>query len=449
MASSPEIFDTPLRLPARPDGTPAATLTITQGFHEWVHALEAQGWHVADSSRGKPSYPADRDALSAMQRSFASLVNVSPYGTNTLGEASWQTLAAEGFAREYGVQVNPECVAFTPGGQFGLAAAFYAIERLNPGSVILAPSPWYLNHEELSSLFSSGTMLTNRRDSKFVGMDTLETGGRLTPELLRRGIARVQASGRPLGAFLFCNPSNPLGTVATRAEWEAVAAVLRECPEVPILLDEAFAEIVFDEQFDRSLLHAAPDLLPRLFLFRSGTKALGLAGERLAAMLVPPSHLNAFTAFQSRMLGNAPLTLQAGMATALARIGQQKKSFITQYYRANYHYLRARLEAAGLAGQMLAEPEGGFFLLLALPQLRGRALPPLAAQTLGKPTIETDTDLSFALLMGLGAMGHEGVAVIPASAFGVDPARMAVRVSFSSSREEVSAIADRLIRAVS
>ncbi len=442
------IFDTPIQLPPRPDGTPAATLTITQAFHEWVHALQALGWNIADASRGKPTYPADRDALAAMQRSFASLVTVSPYGTNTLGEASWQSVAAEGFEREYGLPIAPESVAFTPGGQFGLAAAFYAIERQNPGSVILAPNPWYLNHEELASLFSGEGMLAGPRQSKFIPIDLLATQGRLTPEALESGLRAVQESGRPLGAFLFCNPSNPLGTVTRRAEWELIAPILRRYPEVPILLDEAFAEIVFDEDFSCSLLHAAPDLLPRLFLFRSGTKALGLAGERLAAMLVPKSHLPAFTAFQSRLLGNAPLTLQAGMATALANLTVQKKSFITQYYRANFHFLRERLMQSGLWENVLVEPEGCFFLLLALPQLLGKPLPPLAALTLGKERIETDTDIAFALMMGLGATEKEGVAVIPASAFGADPQRLAVRVSFSSSREEIAAIAERIQRAV-
>lgn len=442
------IFDALPTLPPRPDGTPARTLTITQAFHEWVHALQAQGWNIADASRGKPTYPADRDALAAMQRSFASLVTVSPYGTNTLGEPSWQSVAAEGFGREYGLPISSESVAFTPGGQFGLAGAFYAIERLNPGSVILAPNPWYLNHEELSSLFSGEGMLAGPRQSKFVGIDLLAHGGRLTPEAVEAGLKAVQESGRPLGAFLFCNPSNPLGTVTRRAEWEAIAPLLRRMPEVPILLDEAFAEIVFDEDFSCSLLHAAPDLLPRVFLFRSGTKALGLAGERLAAMLVPKAYLAAFTAFQSRLLGNAPLTLQAGMATALTKISVQKKSFITQYYRANFHFLRERLVRAGLWEQVLIEPEGSFFLLLSLPQMLGRPLPPLAARTLGKEQIETDTDLAFALMMGLGSEEKQGVAVIPASAFGVDAARLALRISFSSSREEITTIADRILRAV-
>jgi aspartate/methionine/tyrosine aminotransferase len=446
------VFSAPPALPPRPDGSPASTLTITQSFHEWVHALEAAGWDIADGSRGKPSYPADRDALAAMQQSFASLVTVSPYGTSPLGEPQWQQQAAEGFSREYGVDVAPETVVFTPGGQFGLAASFYAIERANPGSVILAPQPWYLNHEELASLFVGDAMLTQGRNAKFIGMDMLSTGGRMTPELLERGLSAVEASGKKLGAFLFCNPSNPLGTVIRKGEWAALAPILRRFPDVPILLDEAFAEIIFDEDFKSSLLHAAPDLQDRIFLFRSGTKALGLAGERLAAMIVPPRYLPAVTAFQSRLLGNAPLTLQAGMSAALAKIGAQKKSFITQYYRANFHFLRDRLQQYGLWGQVPVGPEGGFFLLLGFENLKGTPLPEMAANLLGKSTIETDTDLAFALLMGLGLPeGHarsEGVAVIPASAFGVAPERMLLRISYSSSREEISRIAERIGRAV-
>lgn len=445
----PTPFSPSIALPKRIDGTSAKVLTITQSFHEWVHSLEDEGWNMADGSRGKPSFPADVDAVKAIRATMDSYADVIPYGTSPLGEKHYRVKAAEGFSHEYGVDFHADDMVFTPGGQFGLASTFYALEKHCPDGVILATQPWYLNHEELASMFSHEALLVGERRNKFVPIP-LEPDSqfRLTAAQLEQTILACKNAGQNVSAVVFCNPANPIGVVLRKEEWQGIAAVLDKHPEIAVLLDEAFVEVVFDKRFDCSLLHAAPHFKERTFLFRSGTKALGLAGERLAVMAVPEKFHESVIAFQSRLIGNPPFAAQAGMAEAMATMSDAKKANISEYYAKNHALMAGIFADAGLAAHVVNEPEGGFFMLLALPQLVGQPLPVRAQEVLGKTTIENDVDISFALIFGYGQADKEGVAVIPASAFGFSWDEPVVRVSFSSVQEEVREIAERIVKAV-
>ncbi len=445
----PQPFSLSIHLPDRVDGTVAKTLTITQCFHEWVHAMEDDDWHMADGSRGKPSYPSDVDALQAMRATMENFGAVIPYGTSPLGEKKYRQLAAQGYTNEYGVPFDADDMVFTPGGQFGLAATFYALEKHCPDGVILATQPWYLNHEELASMFAHDNLLVGVRRNKFVPIPLEDSSNfRVTAAQLRQSIEACVAAGQKVAAVVFCNPANPIGVVLRKNEWKEIAAVLADYPDIAVLLDEAFVEVVFDEDFECSILHAAPALKERTFLFRSGTKALGLAGERLAVMAVPKKFHAAVVAFQSRLIGNPPFAAQAGMGTGMATMSKEKKQKISRYYAGNYALLRDIFERGGIAKNILCEPEGGFFVLLKMPELVGKLLPEKAQKILGKTHIENDVDISFALIMGFGQSAKEGVAVIPASAFGLQSKIPTVRVSYSSTREEVQQIAERIVKAV-
>lgn len=432
----------------RPEGTDASTVTQTQLVHEWVHHLNNEGWCVADGSRGKPSFPADNHAMQAMLKTLHNIQNthVMPYGTSPLGEKNFRGQAAEGFSKEYSIPFSADNIVFTPGGQFGLATLFRIIGQRHPGGKIITPCPWYLNHHELATFGSD-------RSKAFFPIEATPPQ-RLNAELLQSAIDNCLKEGHDISAFLFCNPANPTGVILREHEWKDIAAVLRSYPEVPIMLDEAFAEIVFDHDNRISLLHAAPDLQPRTILFRSGTKALGFSGERLAVMAVPDCYIADVTTFQSRFIGNPPLSAQAGMAAAMQFMSPEKKRPIAEYYQENCHILYEILKPLNIFPYADYVPEGGFYMLVNLDILLGCPLPEKAQSILDEKSdmkhsyIETDWDITLALLCGFGQAPSQGVASIPACCFGLDASKGWVRLSFSSSKEEVQTIGERISKAV-
>lgn len=410
----------------RPNWTKSSTLTVTQFVHEWAHSLEKKGWDIADAGRGRPSYPADIDAVDALNAYAYALVKSREalYGTSVLGEKKHREKAAEGFFREYGLEFPTYELIYTPGGQFGIAAMANLVAHLN-GGYILTPRPWYVNHEVISSIYT-----------KLHPIDFFEER-KITPENLQASID----SCPKLGAFLFCNPGNPLGNIMRKKDWEALAPIL-EKHDVPIVLDEAFAEIVFDNDYNISLVHALPHLADRIIIMRSGTKALGLPGERLALQRVPVKYMSVIEEFQSRLIGNTPLSGQAAMAAAFGNMTEKKKKAISDYYKSNAEFL------VGETNTMLvgSKPEGGFYFISDFSFMLGQKMPESAraAYTIKKTTIENDIDICMALMFGFGQSANSGLGTVPASCFGIDGKKGYVRISFSAHRKDLELIAKRM-----
>lgn len=430
----------------RPNENSIDTIPLTQFFHEWVHFLEDnEGYNIADGSRGKPSFPKDADALKAITELYENSADVFGYGTNCLGEKIYREKAAKGFTNEYGVQFEADNIIFTQGGQFAIAATFYLIEKLYPNSCILTPKPWYLNHYDIAGMFGANGFSAIPNNNKFIGINALEhENKKVNFHQLRNAAEQAKKEGKNIGAFLFCNPSNPLGTVYRKEDWEEILEIFDIIPDIPIILDEAFAEVVFDKNYNISLLHAEPKLKDRIILMRSGTKALGFPGERLAAMAVPQKYLPIFTSFQSRLLGNPSLSLQAGMAEVMLKMNGKKKGEISDYYLNNYNFLQEKLSLLNFCN-ILYQPEGGFYSLYDFSALKGMKIPERAKEILGNGAneVSNDVELAIGLMVGKDSL-KKGVATIPASAFGIKSEKLILRISHSSYKEELEEIADNL-----
>ena len=409
----------------RSNWTDSATLTVTQFVHEWAHSLEKKGWDIVDAGRGRPSFPADIDAVNALYEYSKNLLKTRKalYGTSVLGERKHRKMLVQGFYNEYGIEFPTYEVMFTPGGQFGIASIANLVATLNNG-YILTPRPWYVNHEVITSIYTKLHPIDFFNESK------------ITPENLQAAIDTCPK----IGGFLFCNPGNPLGNVMRKSDWQKLAPILEKY-DVPIILDEAFAEIVFDLDFKISLIHALPQLADRIIIMRSGTKALGLPGERLAIQRVPVKYMPVIEQFQSRLIGNCPLSGQAAMAAAFGNISREKKTAISNYYKANADILLK--QNSMLIGK---QPEGGFYFIADFSFMLGASLPiaARAAYSESKTIIENDIDICMALMFGYGQNSKSGLGTVPASCFGIDSKKGYVRISFSTNADELKQIAARM-----
>lgn len=435
-------------MPLRFNDTDSNLIPATQFFHEWVNRMKNEGIKTTDVSRGKPSFPKDDDAYQAILKFFQSTGDVFPYGTNCTGERKYKDKLVEGFKNEYGIDFSHKEIVFTQGGQFGLSAVFYAIEKLIPNSKIITPKPWYLNHNDVAGMFSNGNFDSIPLKSKFITVDIFEDKNdknRLTAKNLKKTIEESKKKNEKIGAFLFCNPSNPTGLVTRKHEWQEIVKVLEEEKEAYIMLDEAFAEIIFDCDFDISLLHAKHNLIDRIILFRSGTKALGFPGERLAAMRVPESLLEIVTSFQARLMGNPTLSSQVGLSTAFQTMTKEKKSALSKYYESNFQFIYKEMINLGLA-EPLFKPEGGFYILYNFSKLKGLKLNDDAkiVAASNSDIISNDYELAIALMLGIDGNPNNSIVTIPASGFGINANDLVLRISFSSEKENLEKMIEKL-----
>ncbi len=125
------------------------------------------------------------------------------------------------------------------------------------------------------------------------------------------------------------NPNNPTGTVAAAADLLRIA---RSAPEAALLVDEAYFEF-----YGQSML-AARNEIPNLFVARTFSKAYGLAGLRLGALIGDADQIRAVRRVSSPYNVNA-----VALACLPEALGDQ--TYIQQYV-SEVRESRGRLERA-------------------------------------------------------------------------------------------------------
>ncbi len=142
------------------------------------------------------------------------------------------------------------------------------------------------------------------------------------------------------------NPNNPTGTLATQ---EQVMKIARAAPEAAVLVDEAYFE------FCGQTMRGKRRELPNLFVARTFSKAYGLAGLRIGALMGDAGQMRALRRVSSPYNVNA--VALACLPEAIADQG-----YIQQYVSAVLAS-RARLERVLEAGGIEFWPSQANFVL--------------------------------------------------------------------------------------
>ncbi|MBE4739729.1 pyridoxal phosphate-dependent aminotransferase [Streptomyces caniscabiei] len=133
---------------------------------------------------------------------------------------------ASHLARFQGLGIDPANVVVTHGGSAGLAATVLAL--LNPGDRVLLPEPTYSLYADHAAMAGAKVEWISTRPDGSIDLHKL---------------AAAAPGARML---ILCNPVNPTGMVFSKADIEGVGAILRDHPDLYLLSDEAYSDIVFD-----------------------------------------------------------------------------------------------------------------------------------------------------------------------------------------------------------
>ncbi len=152
------------------------------------------------------------------------------------------------------------------------------------------------------------------------------------------------------------NPNNPTGTLTPRAEIARLHAGLR--PDVLLVLDQAYAEYLSEDEDDHGLaLASAHD---NVLVTRTFSKIYGLAGERIGWGYGAQGIIDTL----NRIRGPFNVTL-TGQAAALAAV--EDEDFVTRSRDHNTRWrqwLAGELEQLGNHGVRLVPSRANFLLVL-------------------------------------------------------------------------------------
>ncbi len=407
---------------------PISQFAVQSAINYWNQALSKtqEARHLlsgADSS--------DAGARNRIAKIFAAI----DYG-NPRGDFVARVKISQALTRWYGnkLEIEPQHVLFTVGGAGALSSIFTVINKRFPNSYILTPFPHY-------SLY-----VGSQRQNKLYPINVMqEKGYRLTAAILDRALKaamqQAQQEGSRVSAILLCDPNNPLGTALDVEELQKIVAVLKQYPDLLIILDEAYSEMRWTGEQFLSLLRVAPELKDRIILMRSATKALSAAGERMAVTIAFNDDLMADLIQENvNVYGHAPRSLQFAFAEAMEKLDAIELNNLRNYYKPQVDYVTKRLLHMGAAmPDRHYQVEGAFYIVADFSDLLGEQIFPDAARALNKSgKVTTDEELIYSLLF------DDGVMIAPLSYFGLSHRLGYVRITCSAGESELEELMNRL-----
>ena len=349
---------------------PSLTLAIAAK----AKALKGAGQDICSLSAGEPDF--DTPAFIRQAAAAALEAGHTRYGP-AAGEPALREAIAAKLSQENGVATRTEQVLVTNGGKQALYNLFQVL--LGPGDELLLPAPYWLSYPEIAQLAGASVRL--------IASSACE-GFRLNPQ-------RLEAAITPASKLLVLNsPSNPTGMVSSRAELEAIAAVLRRHPQLAVVCDDIYEFLLAPGQQHHSLAALAPDLADRVFSVNGFAKGWAMTGWRIGWLAGNGAVVKAAIALQSQSTSNVCSFAQFGALAAINGPRDCVHAMAEQFNR------RRRLLSDGLRaipGLTLLPPEGAFY-----------AFPDISSTGLDSMTICNRL------------LEEQGLAVVPGVAFGDD-----------------------------
>ena len=365
-----------------------------------VRELKAAGREIIDLTVGEPDFDTPQNVKAEGIRAIQD--GETKY-TAVNGTVRLRAAIRERMRRTTGIEYADDQITVGGGGKQVIYLAFTA--SLDEGDEVIVPSPYWVSYPDMVAA-NDGTPVILRT--------TKENRHKVTPDQLRAAIT-------PRTKWLVLNaPSNPTGVLYSRAELEALGAVIEENPHVRVLTDEIYDEIVFGDERAVSLAEAAPAIRDRVLTVNGVSKSYAMTGWRLGYAVGDPAVIRAINLLQSQTSSCPSSITQAAAAEALT--GDQ--TFVAQSV-AVYRQRRDRAVAllGAIDGLDPVVPDGAFYLFVDCSGLIGRTTPS------GK-LLENDQDVTLFLL------DEASVAVIQGSAYG---AASFFRMSFATSIETIEA----------
>ncbi|MDR7085787.1 N-succinyldiaminopimelate aminotransferase [Aeromicrobium panaciterrae] len=239
--------------------------------------------------------------------------------------------------RFYGLTIDPDTeVGVTTGATEAIASAILGL--VDPGDEVIVLEPYYDSYVAVIQMAGGVRKPVTLRAPDF----------RLPIDELRAAVSTRTT------AILLNTPHNPTGTVLTREELEAVAAVAQE-HDLVVISDEVYEHLTFG--VPHIPIATLPGMRERTLTISSGGKSFSLTGWKIGWATGPSSLVSATIGVKQFLTYTSGSALQPAIAEALRFDDAYFSSFVTQMQK------QRDLLCTGLAdlGFEVFVPEGTYF----------------------------------------------------------------------------------------
>jgi aspartate aminotransferase len=382
--------------------SPSATLAMSQKSNE----LKAQGVDVINMSVGEPDFNTPDHIKAAAKRAIDE--NFSFYSP-VPGYKSLRDAICAKLKRENGHDFKPEQIVVSNGAKQSLCNAMLTL--INKGDEVIIPTPAWVSYVQMVKLAEGKEVLVPA---------TVEQNFKITPAQLEAAITDKTKM------IVLCSPSNPTGSVYSKAELKGLADVLAKHPDIIILSDEIYEHINYTGEFNS--ISQFKEVSDRTVIVNGVSKAYAMTGWRIGYIAAPMWIAKGNSKLQSQYTSGASSIAQKAAEEAYNGPQDCVETMRQAFERRRDLIVKLLKEIPGLK---INHPEGAFYIF------------PEVSAYFGKKCGDREINNSNDLAMYLLEVAH--VATVDGAAF---CAPGYIRLSYATSDDNIREAAKRIAEAL-
>ncbi len=383
---------------------PSATLVMSQKSSE----MKAQGIDVINLSVGEPDFNTPDHIKEAAKKAIDD--NFSRYSP-VPGYMDLRKAIVAKLKNENGLDYSPNEILVSNGAKQCVCNTVMAL--VNDGEEVIIPAPYWVSYPQMVKLAGGTPVIVSAG---------FEQDFKITPQQLEKAITPKTR------LLILCSPSNPTGSVYSKAELAALAEVIKHHEGLYVLADEIYEHINYVGHHES--IAQFPGMKERTVVVNGVSKAYAMTGWRIGFLAAPEWIVKGCNKLQgqytsgpcsvSQKAAEAAYTSSQACVETMRKAFERRRNLIVQLAR----------EIEGLE---VNSPQGAFYLFPKCSSFYGK--------TDGTRIINSSTDLALYLL----EVAH--VATVGGDAFGdPDCFRMSYATSDDNIREAMRRIKEALLQ---
>jgi aspartate aminotransferase len=381
----------------------SATLAMAAKAREYKN----RGIDVINLSLGEPDFKTPQHICDAAKKAIddGKYFSYPPVaGYQDLREA----IAAK-YQKENKVPYKAENIVVSNGAKQSIANVMLAL--LNPGDEVIVFAPYWVSYDALVRLTEATPVIIN---------GTLENDFKVTAQQVEQAITKKTK------AIIFSSPCNPTGSVFSKKELEAIAAVVLSHENLLIIADEIYEHINFTG--DQTSMASLPGMFDRTITVNGFAKGFAMTGWRVGYIAAPKWIADGSNKVQGQITSANCSISQRGALAAITGDLAPTNMMVTEYHKRRDIVYKLLKEIPGVKANY---PQGAFYFFPDVSFYLGKKD--------GDTIIKNADDFCFFML----DKGH--VSLVPGGAFGDEKC---VRLSYAASERDLVEAMSRMKNAL-
>jgi len=367
------------------------TPSCTVGINAKVQELKKQGQDIINFSIGEPDFLTPDPAKAAAIKAIGE--NKTKYD-KVPGLVELRQAISDKLLKENRLSYKPSEIVVSNGAKQSITNTCIAL--LDPGDEVIIPAPYWVSYPEIVRITGGVPVIAQtqrERDFKITGSE----------------IERLATEKTKM--IIITNPSNPLGTVYTKAELEDIVDVCIS-KGIYIMSDEIYERICFADEYT-SIAEISDKAREITITINGLSKSTAMTGWRIGYTASSKELADAMTAIQGHLSSHPSTISQWASVAALNDCADYTKEMVRTY--------RERRDVAvdmlkAIPQLSFIYPMGAFYIFIDISGLRGKFA-------------EAD---SFSVAFCEKLLDQAAVAAVPGKDFGADDF---IRISYACDTE--------------